>query len=231
MMAARSKKMKVFVVDDHPIVRQGLAQLINHEPDLEVCGEAEDAATALHFIGRQTPDLMLVDISLKDTDGLQLIKSVRSRYKDLPILVVSLHDESLYAERALRAGAGGYIMKQQGTDEMVTAIRKVLQRRVYLSEAMGSRILQDIVGSTTAKPASPLERLSDRELEIFELLGEGLGTRQIADRLHLGIKTVESYSSHIKEKLNLRSGRELLKYAIQHSEREKLQPSEDALAV
>jgi DNA-binding NarL/FixJ family response regulator len=220
-MAAKRTKTRVLLVDDHPIVRQGLAQLINHEADLEVCAEAEDARKALDAIVEHKPDFVIVDISLRGIDGIDLIKTIRARDRRLPLLVVSMHDEFLYAERALRAGANGYIMKGQGTDEMIGAIRRVLKGRIYLSDAMGSRLLQGVVNSSAAAHASPLERLSDRELEIYSLIGEGMGSREIAAKLFLSVKTIESYCANIKDKLNLRSSREVLQHATQWVEREQ----------
>lgn len=208
-------KSKVFVVDDHPIVRQGLSLLINQEPDLTVCGEAEELHAALQKITNCRPDILIVDISLNGPDGLELLKSVRCRDASLPVLILSMHEESIYAERALRAGANGYIMKQEATETVLVALRRILNREIYVSERVASKMLrQYIVGSATAKP-SPVSDLSDRELEVFRLIGEGHGTRQIAEELHLSVKTVESYQAHIKEKLSLRSARELMQHAIQ----------------
>jgi DNA-binding NarL/FixJ family response regulator len=220
MAVAKNTKAKtrVFLVDDHPIVRQGLAQLINHEQDLMVCGEAEDARTTLDLLPEAKPGLVIVDISLRGMDGLELIKSIKSRHVRLPTLVVSMHDESLYAERALRAGAMGYIMKQEGMEKMIVAVRRVLEGRIYLSEDMDSRVLQKMMGtspSPTVKPASALESLSDRELEIFGLLGRGYGSRQIAEVLYLSIKTVDSYRANIKTKMQFKNSIELLQHATQ----------------
>ena len=210
-----ANKLKVFVVDDHPIVRQGLAQMINREPDLTVCGEAEEAAPALHAITDVKPDILIVDISLNGPDGLDLLKNVRLRYPSLPVLILSMHDESIYAERALRAGANGYIMKHEATEKVLVAVRQILNREIYVSEKVANRILHHYIsGSPTAKQ-SPLADLSDRELEVFRLIGEGHSTRTIAEELHLSIKTVESYQAHIKDKLSLKNGRELVQHAIQ----------------
>jgi len=216
-----AKKNKIFVVDDHPIVRQGLALLINREPDLTVCGEAEDAQTAMQSISIAKPDVMVVDISLNGPDGLDLLKEVRTRYTDLPVLILSMHDESIYAERALRAGAQGYIMKQEATEKVLVALRRILTREIYVSERIANRMLQHYIGNRgSGRPAS-IADLTDRELEVFRLIGEGHSTRQIAEELHISVKTVESYQAHIKEKLSLRSARELVQHAIQWNISEK----------
>ena len=205
---------RLLIVDDHPIVRQGLAQLIDQEPDLEVCGETDDVVPALEAIERLGPDLVVVDIMLKTGNGIELIKKVKTQWQSLPVLVMSMYDESLYAERALRAGAFGYIMKEEATDRMLTAIRKVLQGEIYLSEKMVSRILHRLVeGKAASDPY--LASLTDRELQVFHLIGRGLGSRQIAERLNVSIKTVESYRAHIKDKLKLGSSTEVVHYAVQ----------------
>jgi DNA-binding NarL/FixJ family response regulator len=211
----RYGKRSVFIVDDHPLLRQGLSLLINQQQDLEVCGWAEDAETALRAIANNRPGVMIVDISLNGTDGLDLLKTVRSFDGALPVLILSMHDESVYAERALRAGANGYIMKQQATEEVLAAVRRILSGGVYLSDGMSNRMLQQYVGGAPATASSRISNLSDRELEVFCLVGEGRATREIADQLHLSIKTIETYQAHIKEKLVLRSGRELIQQAIQ----------------
>jgi DNA-binding NarL/FixJ family response regulator len=208
-------KSRVFVVDDHPIVRQGLALMINREPDLVVCGEAEEAQTALAAIEALRPDVLVVDISLPGPDGIDLVKTIRTRHAGLPVLVLSMHDESIYAERALRAGANGYIMKQEATERVLIAIRRILKGEVYLSDGAASRVVKQYVrGSAAARP-SPVSDLSDRELEVFRLIGEGHGTREIADVLRLSVKTVETYQTHIKDKLALRNARELVQHAIE----------------
>jgi DNA-binding NarL/FixJ family response regulator len=209
-------KCKVFLVDDHPIVRQGLALFIEREPDLMVCGEAEDATSALQAIRDSAPDFVILDISLNGPDGLELLKTLRVRYPNLPALVLSMHDESVYAERALRAGANGYIMKQEAADKVITAIRHILGGDVYLSDRLTKQMLQQFVNGSIS-PRDPLAKLSDRELEVFRLIGAGHGTRQIADELHVSTKTVESYQAHIKEKLALRNARELVQYAVEWS--------------
>jgi DNA-binding NarL/FixJ family response regulator len=208
-------KTKILIVDDHPIVRQGLAELINHEDDLVVCGQAEDGHQAMAAIKKLQPDLAIVDISLKETSGMELIKDIKAQYSDLVVLALSMHDESLYAERALRAGAKGYIMKAEATENVVSAIRKVMTRQIYVSDRMAAKMVRKLVGGGPDVGASAIDRLSDRELEVFSLIGQGFGTRQIAERLHLSVKTVETYRAHIKEKLNLADASELLRYAIQ----------------
>lgn len=214
-------KRKVFVVDDHPIVREGLAQLINRQPDLEVCGAAEEMNAALQTIGEARPDILIVDISLNGPDGLDLLKNVRATDPALPVLILSMHDESIYAERALRAGANGYIMKQEGTDRVLTALRRILNREIYVSDPVANKMLRQFVaGAPPAAGGSPLDGLSDRELEVLRRIGEGRGTRQIAEELHLSVKTVETYQGHLKDKLGLKNSRELMQYAIQWAGRE-----------
>ena len=207
-------KKRVFVVDDHPIVRQGLALLINREADLIVCGEAEDARTALRLVTNTKPDIVIVDISLNGPDGLDLLKEIRLNNVALPVLILSMHDESIYAERALRAGAQGYIMKQEATEKVLVALRRILNHEVYVSDRISNRMLQTYIGSPGGRKQSSIADLTDRELEVFRLIGAGHATRQIAEELHISIKTVESYQAHIKEKLALRSGRELVQHAI-----------------
>jgi DNA-binding NarL/FixJ family response regulator len=210
-----SGKIRVFVVDDHPIVRQGLSQLINREPDLSVCGEAEDARTALDALGPAKPDIVIVDVSLDGPDGIELLKTIRSRDSKLPVLMLSMHDESLYAERALRAGANGYIMKQEATERVLIAIRQILSGEVYVSDRMSQKMMQQFIHRSGPAMSSPMAELTDRELEVFRLIGHGHGTRQIAEELHLSVKTVESYYAHIKEKLTLKNARELVQHAVQ----------------
>lgn len=206
---------RVMIVDDHPIVRQGLRSLVEQEPGLRVCGEAGSAAEAMNILPGLKPDLVLVDISLKGPDGLELTKSIRSLREDLPILIVSMHDESLYAERVLRAGANGYIMKEEVAQNVAQAIRKVLQGDIYISDRMRQRILRGVAGQRSNMATSSVERLSDRELEVFRLIGQGFGTRQIADDLHLSVKTIETYRAHIKEKMGLKNANELVRQAVQ----------------
>jgi|SRR5579863_2152866 DNA-binding NarL/FixJ family response regulator len=206
---------KIFIVDDHPVVRQGLALLINREPDLVVCGDAEEANAALQKIASLKPDVVLVDISLNGPDGLDLLKNIRMRDQNLPVLILSMLDELLYAERALRAGASGYIMKQEATEQVLVAIRRILGGEIYLSNRMADKILHHFAGGASASARSPVADLTDRELEVFRLIGDGRSTRQIAEELHISVKTVESYQAHIKEKLALKNSRELVQRAIQ----------------
>jgi len=214
-LEASSRKIRVLVVDDHPIVRQGLSQLINQEPDLMVCGQAEDARTALEAIDPSQPDILIVDVSLDGPDGIELLKTVRAKDARLPVLILSMHDESLYAERALRAGANGYIMKQEATERVLVAIRQILGGEVYVSERMAKKMVQQFIGGSGVSKRSIIDELTDRELEVFRLIGQGHGTRQIAEELHLSVKTVESYYAHIKEKLSLKNARELVQHAVQ----------------
>jgi DNA-binding NarL/FixJ family response regulator len=218
-MSARIKpgqeRAKVFLVDDHPLVREWLSQLIQREDDLAVCGEAEDTQEALNKIEETKPDIVVADISLKNTHGLELVKDLQARLPSLPVLVLSMHDESLYAERVLRAGAKGYITKQEATKRILQAVRQVLSGQIYISEKMASRMVHKMVMGRAESQKSAIERLTDRELEVFQLIGRGQGTRRIASELHLGIKTVESYRARIKEKLKLEDGTQLLQHAIQ----------------
>jgi DNA-binding NarL/FixJ family response regulator len=214
MTAHAREKRRVLIVDDHPIVREGLAQLINREANLEVCGEAGDADEALKLIARLKPDIAVVDLVLQGTNALDLIKTVKDRTPQVPVLVLSMHDESLYGERALRAGARGYIMKQEASENLLKALRQVLKGDLYASEPLKLKMLQKFSG-ISASASSPVESLSDRELEVFELIGQGLGTRQIADKLCVSIKTVETYRAHIKDKLNLANGAQLVQQAVQ----------------
>jgi DNA-binding NarL/FixJ family response regulator len=207
-------KIRVLLVDDHPIVRRGLAQLIDAEPDLMVCGEAEDAPRAFAAVGTLRPDVTVVDISLRSGNGIELIKDLKVRFPELPTLVLSMHDECLYAERALRAGSLGYIMKEEAIGQVLVAIRHVLKGEVFLSERMKSRMLQQLAYGRQKMAASPLEQLTDRELQVFRLIGEGHSTRQIAGELHLSVRTVEAYREYIKTKLNLRNATELVQHAF-----------------
>ncbi|HEV2990739.1 MAG TPA: response regulator transcription factor [Candidatus Angelobacter sp.] len=214
-------KKTVFLVDDHPIVRQGLTLLINQEPDLAVCGEAEEMHSALQAIPAMKPDIIIVDISLHGPDGLELLKHVRMKVPSLPVLILSMHDESVYAERALRAGANGYIMKQEATEKVLVALRRILSGEIYVSDRIANSMQRHYVRGANPSEHSSIAELTDRELEVFRLIGAGHGTREIADELHLSVKTVESYQAHIKEKLSLRSVRELVQHAVQWNVREK----------
>jgi DNA-binding NarL/FixJ family response regulator len=213
---AKTGKARVLLVDDHPIVRQGLGQLINEEPDLAIVAEAEDFPQALAAVDASQPDVAIVDISLKDRSGIELIKEIRAKRPELPILVLSMHDESLHAERVLRAGAKGYIMKQEATEQVMNAIRRVLRGEVYLSDRMASRMVNRLVTGPQNAGGSPIERLSDREFEVFQMIGNGVGPSEIAEKLGLSVKTVETHRERIKEKLNLASGSELIRYAMQY---------------
>jgi DNA-binding NarL/FixJ family response regulator len=206
-------RTRVLLVDDHPVLAQGLTLIINNEEDLEVCGHAEDAGHALELADTIEPDLAIVDISLKDSDGIQLLKNIKARHPDLLALVLSLHDEALYAERALRAGASGYVMKQSPMPTVLAAIRKVLDGGIYVSDKMADRILAQTSGAKPVSAESPIERLSDREREVFHQIGQGMGTKEIAERLHLSIKTVETYRAHIKVKLQIANAAELIQKA------------------
>lgn len=211
----KREKKRLLIVDDHPILRKGLSMLINQEPDLVVEGEAEDAHRAMELVDSMKPDLIIIDISLPGVDGIDLMKNIRLRYPDLPALVVSMHDEALFAERALRAGARGYIMKQEAVDEVLTGIRRVLAGEIFVSNRVTTKIVEKFFDGNVGAGTSPFDLLSDREFTVFQLIGQGFGTRQIAEKLHLSVKTVESYRSHIKDKLKLEGGTDLLKYAIQ----------------
>jgi DNA-binding NarL/FixJ family response regulator len=217
----RSKRSRVFLVDDHPIVRQGLALFIGREEDLTVCGEADGGFAAVKAIGDVRPDIVIMDVSLNGPDGIDLLKMIRVQAPALPVLMLSMYDESTYGERALRAGANGYIMKQEATEKVLTAIRRILSGEVYISDRLSNRMLQHFLNGSGPVKDSSLGHLSDRELEVFRLIGAGHGTRQIADELHISVKTVESYQAHIKEKLSLRNARELVQHAIEWSVAQK----------
>ncbi len=214
------KKKRVFIVDDHPMMRQGLAQLIGDEVDLEICGEAGDAGAALDAVGKLKPDLVLADITLPDKNGIELIKDLQAVQPGLAIIVISMHDESLYAERVLRAGARGYIMKQEGGKKMMQAIREVLNGRISVSEKISARILEIFSGKRTEADRSPIERLTDREFEVFQQLGSGKSTRDIAQQLHVSVKTVEVHRTNIKEKLGLKTAAELISYSARWAQTE-----------
>ena len=203
------------IVDDHPLFRKGLEQLINSHDGFAVCGEAENTAAAMDVIRRIVPDLVIVDLSLPGANGIELIKNIRAEFPTLPLLVLSMHDESLYALRALRAGAQGYVMKQEALDNVIIAIREVLSGRPYLSPAMAAQVITKFAHRGSQSEADAVERLSDRELEILELIGKGNEVRQIAKLLHLSPKTVETHRGHIKEKLNLQNARQVARFAVQ----------------
>ncbi len=221
--SAQRKPVRIVLVDDHPMVRERLAEVIHREPDLEVCGEAEDRESALTIVGSTRPDMVIVDLTLKNSHGLDLIKDLRARYREMLILVVSMHDESLHAERVIRAGARGYITKQEATRKVMEAIRAVLDGRIYLSAAMTSRMTAKLAGRPRIGSGLSIDALTDRELRVFELLGLGHGTRQIATLLNLDMRTVETYRARIKEKLSLKDGTELLQHAIRWTESGELE--------
>jgi DNA-binding NarL/FixJ family response regulator len=213
-----AQKSKILLVDDHPLVREWLANLINEQFDLHVCGEASNAPQAFELIGTAKPDIVIVDISLEGGSGIELIKSIKATNPGVAMIVLSMHDESLYAERALRAGARGYIMKREATKKILQAIRSVLEGKLYISEKISDAMAEKFVEGRPATISSPAEQLSDRELEIFQLLGHGRNTRQIADHLHIGFKTVQTYCARIKEKLELDNATQLLHEAIRWNE-------------
>ncbi len=215
---ADKKKRTVFVVDDHPLVREWLANLINQQSDLAVCGEAATAAEAMQGVETLKPEVAIVDIALGDSSGIELIKDLKKVCPNLAVLVLSMHEESLYAERALRAGAKSYIMKREATRKIIEALRKVLEGKFCLSDPMTQAITRQFVEGKTLPAHSPIELLSDRELAVFDLLGQGVGTRRIADILHLSTKTIQAYCARIKVKLNLGSATELVREAVRHRE-------------
>jgi DNA-binding NarL/FixJ family response regulator len=213
-----AQKIKILLVDDHPLVREWLTNLINQRPDHEICGGTGSAPEALRLVESIKPDIAIVDITLASGSGIELIKNIKASHFDTAVLVLSMHDELLYAERALRAGAGGYIMKSEATGKIFRAIHDVLQGEIYVSEKVVSLMAKRFIAGKSGRTASPIELLSDRELEVFELLGCGYNTRQIADHLHVGFKTIQGYSARIKVKLNLVTATELLREAMRWQE-------------
>jgi DNA-binding NarL/FixJ family response regulator len=211
---AKQQRTRILLVDDHPMVRERLAEIINREADLTICGEAEDRHEAIAAIPTKRPDLVIVDLTLKNSDGLELIKDIHLRWPKVLMLVVSMHDESLYAERVIRAGALGYITKQEATRKILLAIRRVLAGSIYLNEGIATHIIGRLTARADSVAATPAERLADRELQVFDLTGRGLNTSEIADRLHIAVKTVETYRARIREKLNLKDASDLLQFAI-----------------
>jgi DNA-binding NarL/FixJ family response regulator len=205
---------RLLIVDDHPMMRNGLAQLIDSEGDLKVLAQADNARQAIEIVSKQKFDLALLDISLPDKNGLELMKDLRALQPELPILVVSMHDELVYAERVLRGGGRGYIMKQEGGEKFIRAIRQVLAGQIYVSDKMSSRILEIFSGRKNETESSPVGKLSDREFEVFQLIGQGVSTREIAEQLHLSVKTVEVHRANIKVKLALKTAIELVRYAV-----------------
>jgi DNA-binding NarL/FixJ family response regulator len=214
-------KKKVLVVDDHPIVRERIAELINQEPDLTVCGEAEDAAQALRAAAEQRPDVVITDISLKDSYGIELVKQLKALHPDLPALVLSMHEESMYGERALRAGASGYLTKQEASKKVVDAVRRVLRGGIYVSDKLAAALVRKVAGGNNEKGGDLVDALTDREREVFQLLGEGLTVREVSERLSITPKTVEAHREHIKQKLNFKTSSELLRFAIQYTLQEQ----------
>lgn len=210
-----AKRRGIFLIDDHAILRAGLRRLLEAEPDFKVCGESESGQKAISRIRASRPDLVIVDISLPGTNGIELIKRLRSQFADLPMLVLSMHDENLYAERALRAGARGYVMKQAPTEQLLAAIRQVLNRGIHVSEGLSAQLLHSLV-SAKAAPRNSLEILSDRELEVVQMMGKGLSTGEVARELGISAKTVETHRGNIRQKLHLRTGAELVRFALAH---------------
>ena len=216
----KAGRKRIFIVDDHPMMRDGLRALISGESDLEVCGEADDALPALEQIEKLKPDLTIVDITLRSTSGLELVKDLRIRAPGVPALVISMHDESLYAERVLRAGGRGYVMKQEGGKKLMEAIRQVLAGGTYVSPRISAKILDTFSGRAT-EGASPVERLTDREFEVFQLIGQGLSTKGIADKLRVNAKTVEVHRVNMKRKLIVGTAPELIRLAVRWIESQK----------
>jgi DNA-binding NarL/FixJ family response regulator len=211
--APKDKRAKILLVDDHAVVRYGVAQLINREKDLVVCGEEEDASKALDAIERLRPDMVIADISLKESSGLELMRNIQAHHPKLPVLVMSAHDESIYAEIAFRAGAQGYLMKEEAIEKTLTAIRRVLAGSIYVSDALGAKMLEQQIRGHIDTSVPPLKTLTDRELEVLQLIGQWKPTRQIAEELHLSVKTIEYYREQLKQKLNLKNASELTQYA------------------
>ncbi len=207
-------RKRVLIVDDHPVVREGLVQQINRDPDLEVCAQASNASQALGLVEREKPDLVLADINLPGRNGLELIRDIRDLSPNLPVLVLSMHDESVFAERVLRAGGRGYVSKQADAEKLAEAIRRVLSGQIYVSETISTRLLDGLSGKQGGGGASPIEKLTDRELEVFTLIGQAKGTREIARRLTMSCKTVEAHRGAIKRKLKLKTGPELTRHAV-----------------
>jgi DNA-binding NarL/FixJ family response regulator len=218
---APQKKQRIFVVDDHPMMRDGLRMLIGAESDLAICGEADDGLAALDAILREKPDLVLADLTMPGKGGLELIKDLQAALPGLTVLVISMHDESLYAERVLRAGGRGYVMKQEGGKVLMQAIRQVLGGQIYVSKAMSARILESFSTGQATAGRSRVSQLTDREFEVFQLIGEGLATRAIAARLHLSVKTVEAHRANLKQKLVLQNANQLVHEAVRWVEAER----------
>jgi DNA-binding NarL/FixJ family response regulator len=210
-----NEKNHILIVEDHPIFRMGLRELINQEADMSVCGEAESVQEARKLLSQAHPDLVVLDLSLKDSSGFDLIQDIRTRSgSKIPVLVLSMHDESLHAQRCLKAGARGYIMKQEATGSVVKAIRRILKGYLYVSEKVSSRLLETVISHPDARHENPLDHLTNRELEIFQMIGQGLHTGEIAERLHLSVKTVGTYRERIKAKLGFSHGMDMVRYAV-----------------
>jgi DNA-binding NarL/FixJ family response regulator len=212
--AAEESKTRILIVDDHPMMREGVRQRVNRESDLTVCAEAASAAEALEAIPKHNPDMVIVDVAMAGKNGIELVKDLKVRHPRLPVIVLSVYDESLYAERALWAGARGYVMKQENADMLVQAIRRVRTGQVYVSERVSAKILNRVAGRHSDATDSPVDELSDRELEVFRLIGDGYGAREIAAKLHLSAKTIATHTEHMKHKLSLTSTRALTRFAI-----------------
>jgi DNA-binding NarL/FixJ family response regulator len=210
----RSPKSRVYLIDDHPLLVQGVSELINVEPDLRVVGSTGDWTVALKQIPELKPDVVILDVTLARANGIEVLKNLRVHFPDLRVLMLSMHDENLYAMRSIRAGAQGYIMKVSATEEVVAAIRQILRGDIYLSTRIAKQTMMSLVGRRKEAGASPLHDLSDRELEVFQMVGDGLTTRQIAERLHLSVKTIETHKAHVKEKLHLETATQLTQHAI-----------------
>ncbi|HEY2953259.1 MAG TPA: response regulator transcription factor [Verrucomicrobiae bacterium] len=211
---ARPARKRILVVDDHPMTRYGMTQLLRHERDLEVCGEADNASRALASVKALKPDLVLTDLTMPDKHGLELVKDMRAMHPELAVLVVSMHDEAIYAERVLKAGGRGYIMKHAGGKQLIQAIRRVLAGHVYLSEAMAEKVLDVFPGRRSQAADSMVGRLTDREFEVFQYLGQGMTSREIGAQLHMSVKTVETHRRHARAKLHLKTAPELIKFAV-----------------
>jgi DNA-binding NarL/FixJ family response regulator len=214
-------KKRILLVDDHPFMRAGLGQLIDKQPDMAVCGEAGNPAEALQALSKSQPDLVLTDLTMPGRSGLEFIKDLRAAHTEAPILIMSMHDESVFAERALRAGARGYIMKEAGGENLLAAIRQVLRGEVYVSPRMSARILDSLSGGRPRGSNSPIEKLTDREFEVFQLIGQGKSSRDIAAQLHLSPKTVDVHRANIKEKLELTDATALIRHAVRWVETQK----------
>ena len=211
---AKKTKTQILIVDDHPVVREGLEVILNDEQDLQVCGQAEDAVGALEAVARLKPDIAIIDISLKHSNGIELTKTLKARYPHIAVIVLSMHDETVYAERVLLAGAQAYLMKDTVSEHIIKAIRRVLRGEIYVSDAVSNKFLHIIAGDKAGAAKTSIENLSDREFETFRLIGQGFKASQIAAQLHLSVKTIETYRTRIKEKLGLDNAAQLLQYAI-----------------